>query len=111
MYKFSIWIMLLFNNPSNSLNNQIIDNNKLILDLIEKNIQLERRIELIDIVEDNTLEKNKKIDIMKREINENKLKIIKINKIQDLKKKWFYEDSLKNSEKQIFINKDTLNLK
>lgn len=111
MYKFSIWMMLFFNNPNNSLNNQIVDNKKLILDLNEKNIQLERKLELIDIVEDNVLIKYKKIDEIKREINENKLKIKKMNKIEELKRKWYLEDSLKNSQNQIFINKDSLNLK
>jgi len=111
MYKFSIWMMLFFNNPNNSLNNQIVDNKKLILDLNEKNIQLERKLELIDIVEDNQLIKYKKIDEIKREINENKLKIKKMNKIEELKRKWYLEDSLKNSQNQIFINKDSLNLK
>lgn len=111
MYKFSIWMMLFFNNPNNSLNNQIVDNKKLILDLNEKNIQLERKLELIDIVEDNVLIKYKKIDEIKREINENKLKIKKMNKIEELKRKWYLEDSLKNSQNQIFIIKDSLNLK
>lgn len=111
MYKFSIWMMLFFNNPNNSLNNQIVDNKKLILDLNEKNIQLERKLELIDIVEDNQLIKYKKIDEIKREINENKLKIKKMNKIEELKRKWYLEDSLKNLQNQIFINKDSLNLK
>lgn len=104
-------MMLFFNNPNNSLNNQIVDNKKLILDLNEKNIQLERKLELIDIVEDNQLIKYKKIDEIKREINENKLKIKKMNKIEELKRKWYLEDSLKNSQNQIFINKDSLNLK
>lgn len=99
--KISLSLFLLVNSVGNSIDPSIFNDNKA-LDKIRKEVKvLERKKELIDIIETDTMVKNIRYEKLDKDINKLKEKLDKVKKINKLKQKWAEEDSLGINPKTI----------
>jgi hypothetical protein len=96
--KFTLPILLLFNSIGNSIDPSLINDGKAV-EKIQKEISvLNRKKELIEITEDDFAARTVRTEKVSKEITLLQDKILKIQKIHNLKQKWAKEDSLKKKE-------------
>jgi hypothetical protein len=96
--KFTLPILLFFNSIGNSIDPTLINDGKAV-EKIQKEISvLNRKKELIEIMEDDFAARTVRTEKVSKEITTLQGKILKIEKIDKLKQKWAKEDSLKQKE-------------
>ena len=96
--KLTLPILLFFNSIGNSIDPSLINDGKAV-EKIQKEISvLNRKKELIEIMEDDFAARTVRTEKVSTEITELKGKILKIEKIDKLKQKWIKEDSLEKTK-------------
>ena len=96
--KLTLPILLFFNSIGNSIDPTLINDGKAV-EKIQKEISvLNRKKELIEIMEDDFAARTVRTEKVSKEITTLQGKILKIEKIDKLKQKWAKEDSLKQKE-------------
>ena len=96
--KLTLPILLFFNSIGNSIDPSLINDGKAV-EKIQKEISvLNRKKELIEIMEDDFAARTVRTEKVSKEITELKGKILKIEKIDKLKHKWIREDSLEKTK-------------
>jgi hypothetical protein len=96
--KFTLPILLFFNSIGNSIDPTLINDGKAV-DKIQKEISvLNRKKELIEIMEDDFAARTVRTEKVSKEITTLQGKILKIEKIDKLKQKWMREDSLEKTK-------------
>jgi hypothetical protein len=96
--KLTLPILLFFNSIGNSIDPSLINDGKAV-EKIQKEISvLNRKKELIEIMEDDFAARTVRTEKVSKEITELKGKILKIEKIDKLKQKWIREDSLEKTK-------------
>jgi len=96
--KLTLPILLFFNSIGNSIDPSLINDGKAV-EKIQKEISvLNRKKELIEIMEDDFAARTVRTEKVSKEITKLKGKILKIEKIDKLKQKWIREDSLEKTK-------------
>ena len=99
--KVTLSLFLLMNSVGNSIDPSIFNDSKA-LDKIKKEVKiLERKKELIDVIENDSMVKSIRYEKLDKDINKLNDKLDKIKKINKLKQKWAEEDSLETNPKTI----------
>lgn len=97
--KLSLSLLIFLNSASVSLDPKLI-NEKATIKKIEKEIKdYNRKIEWIEIIDEDFASKHVRIDKIKKKIENLDKQIIKIRKVSELKSKWAKEDSLSSQSK------------
>lgn len=98
--KITLSIFLFFNSVGNSIDPSVISD-KAALNKIKTEIKtLERKIELTNVMEDDSTVRNIRNEKFTNDIVKLKNKIVKIKQISDLKEKWAKEDSISSIKPQ-----------
>ena len=91
--------MLFFNTLTSSIDPSLSDERKSVNQIKKEIKSLERKIEWVEVTDENYASRAVKTKEITDEITELNGKIVKIEKVAILKEKWAKEDSLSKSKK------------
>jgi len=97
--KMSISLLLFFNTITSSVDPKNNSEQKIVNQINKEIKALERKIEMIQITDDDFASRTVRTNRITDEITDLKGKIVKIEKVAKLKEKWASEDSLSKSKK------------
>jgi hypothetical protein len=97
--KMSISLLLFFNTITSSVDPKNNSEQKIVNQINKEIKTLERKIEMIQITDDDFASRTVRTNRITDEITDLKGKIVKIEKVAKLKEKWASEDSLSKSKK------------
>jgi hypothetical protein len=97
--KITLSLMLFFNTLTSSIDPSLSDERKSINQIKKEIKTLERKIEWIEVTDENYASRAVKTKEITDEITKLNGKIVKIEKVANLKDKWAKEDSLTKSKK------------
>ncbi len=95
----SISLLLFFNTITSSVDPKNNSEQKIVNQINKEIKTLERKIEMIQITDDDFASRTVRTNRITDEITDLKGKIVKIEKVAKLKEKWASEDSLSKSKK------------
>ena len=95
----SISLLLFFNTIASSVDPKNNSEQKIVNQINKEIKTLERKIEMIQITDDDFASRTVRTNRITDEITDLKGKIVKIEKVAKLKEKWASEDSLSKSKK------------
>jgi hypothetical protein len=96
--KLTLPILLFFNSIGNSIDPSLINDGKAVEKIQKEILILNRKRELIEIMEDDFAARTVRTEKVSKEITTLQGKILKIEKIDKLKQKWMREDSLEKTK-------------
>jgi len=97
--KITLSLMLFFNTLTSSIDPNLSDERKSVNQIKKEIKSLERKIEWVEVTDENYASRAVKTKEITDEITKLNGKIVKIEKVANLKDKWAKEDSLTKSKK------------